>query len=224
MTNMFAYDFEVEVIEDRPVVDMDGYEFLQSLIRNGKNTLAHHFSRCMFFVCEISKEITQLKYAVLEAGVLISAKYLRKFHRKKAKEEAEAKRLQMKIQQLEAKSRNERAKIKEQFLEFKAQLLAKLEGSAVGIAEEFRKSKSFQRAKASNFESLKETQVSANSQNSTEREISQSTKTKEKASKLSMSFGQWFENSNIDASKFFDQEKFKTYLRTQQGQQLLNAQ
>lgn len=206
---MFS-DIEVEIVDGLPVVGMDGFEFLQEAIEDGKTTLSHHFGRAMYFMCEITKEITQLKYAVLESGILVSAKYLRKFHKAKAKEEERIKRLEAKQQRQATKSRTERAEIRDKFNEFKESLKMKLEDLSIkGIAE----GKTFLRKGFTEFKdpTPEERQARAVKLQETIK------KNQEPERRAIANLESWVNGMGSNVSKFFDREKFELYLQTEAG-------
>lgn len=203
-------DFEVEIVNGYPVVGIEGFEFLQETIDDGRSTLSHHFGRALYFICEITKDITQLKYAVLEAGVLISAKYLRKFHKEKAKEEERIKRLEAKQQRQAAKSRTERAEIRTKLNEFKEALKMKLEDLSIkGIAE----GRTFLRKGFTEFKdpTPEERAERAKKLQETIR------KNQEPERRAIANLESWVDGLGANVSKFFDREKFELYLQTEAG-------
>lgn len=201
--------FEVEMIDNVPVIDEDGIMAYTTMLDNTSTAQARWFGNCMFFVCNISRELTKVKYAVYHNGSFVSAKVLRKMEKAKAKEQLKITKLTAKREKMEAKSREERRTIQEKFEQVKELLKVRVSNSKYfGMGEHFMT----KRKEGVPFKTGKEIMDSVNARLETrEREYSVKDRANDVMSKL----------GNIDVTQFFDQTKFKEYLQTPHGQETL---
>ena len=201
------YDtFEVNMLDGKPVVNEDGIIAYTEMLTDVSTAQARWFGNCMYFICALTHEITKVKYAVFEDGEFVSAAFLRKMERRRAKEKLKAAKLAAKREKREAKSREERRSIQEKFERVKELLKVRVHNSKyTGMGEEFkteRKPGVPFRTDAEIINSVNERLEERQRNNPISERIGEIT------SKL----------SKLDVTQFFDQTKFKEYLQTPHGQ------
>lgn len=201
--------FEVEMINDLPVIDEDGIMAYTTMLDNASSAQARWFGNCMYFICSISRAITKVRYAVYHNGTFASAKVLRKMEKTKASEQIKVAKLTAKREKMEAKSLEERRTIQEKFEQVKELLKVRVSNSKhFGLGEHF----VTKRKKGVPFKTAEEIMDSVNERlEAREREYSVKDRVSDVMSKI----------GNIDVTQFFDQTKFKEYLQTPHGQETL---
>lgn len=120
---MDGHTFDTIMISGVPVVNFKAFIVLEKWIKEGKKTLAKNFSNCHYFICNLSQELTLLKYATQYKGKLVSSKFLRKLEKAKCREILRIERIELKKAKRRAKHEEEIRKIHEE----KEMLLAKLD-------------------------------------------------------------------------------------------------
>lgn len=218
INNPHIRGFEAIMYRGFPLVGRDGLDYYFALISEGKKTLARAFGRCMFFMCQISQEVTMVKYAVItEAGEFVSAKALRRQERQKMKEMKTIAKMEERQKKREAQSKDERAEISKYYENITERITQAFKTTATGLGElaelKFIKDKKkFEAAMSMNDAE----RMAKNTQR--EREY-QERRAKEMRREEIITNAVCKMMGSLDASKFFNNDKFMAFLKTEKGKQ-----